>query len=61
MTEKKRGRPATGQTPMHGVRVPDSRWNAAKDKAEREGTTITEVINGALERYIRRGRTGGDA
>lgn len=46
---------------MHGVRVPDSRWNAAKDKAEREGTTITEVINGALERYIRRGRTGGDA
>ncbi|HEY3683549.1 MAG TPA: hypothetical protein VGL93_10940 [Streptosporangiaceae bacterium] len=58
MTEKpKRGRPKTGETPIHCTRVPDARWNAAKEKAEREGKTISDVVNDALEKYVRRGRT----
>jgi hypothetical protein len=54
VTEKKRGRPATGKTPMHGARVPDARWQAAKAKAEKEGRTIAEVINDCLEKYIQK-------
>lgn len=54
MTEKKRGRPKTGETPIRGVRVPDGVWNDAKAKAAADGTTITEVINGCLRRYLRK-------
>jgi predicted DNA-binding protein len=52
MAEK--GRPRTGQTPNHTVRVPDERWQAAKAKAEREGRTLASVINDCLERYLRK-------
>jgi antitoxin component of RelBE/YafQ-DinJ toxin-antitoxin module len=52
VTEKKRGRPATGETPIRGVRVPDGLWNAAKDKAEEEGTTVSDVVNTCLTKYV---------
>jgi hypothetical protein len=41
----KRGRPATGKTPKHGVRMPDPRWQRLGDAAEAAGTDRTEVIN----------------
>jgi predicted HicB family RNase H-like nuclease len=56
MTEKKRGRPATGKTPMHGVRVPDERWQAAKEKAAEEDVSLTDVVNDCLENFIKKGR-----
>lgn len=54
MTEKKRGRPPTGETPIRGVRVPDRLWNAAKEKADEEGTTVSDVVNDCLRRYVAR-------
>lgn len=56
MTEKKRGRPATGKTPMHGVRVPDERWKAAKAKAEEEDVSLADVVNDCLEKFIKKGK-----
>lgn len=38
-------------TPIRSVRVPESIWRAAKDRAEREGTTVSAVIVRLLERY----------
>lgn len=40
-------------TPTHSVRVPDEIWDAAVAKAAAEGTTVTEVILAALERFLR--------
>jgi predicted HicB family RNase H-like nuclease len=55
MAEKKgRGRPATGQTPNRTVRVPDQVWNEAKEKAEAEGTSVSDVVNDCLRRYLRK-------
>lgn len=45
-------RPATGQTPLRTIRVPQHIWQAAKDKAAREGRTLTGVIVAYLRRYI---------
>jgi predicted DNA-binding protein len=39
-------------TPVRGIRVPAERWEAAKAKADREGRTISAVINDFLERYV---------
>lgn len=44
-------RPKTGETPSRNIRVPDGVWKAAKDKAEAEGRTITDVVVTALHRY----------
>lgn len=41
------------KTPPRSVRIPDAIWNAARERAEREGTTITAVILRALARYAR--------
>lgn len=38
-------------TPLRNVRVPDARWDAAMARAKRRGTTLTYVINAALEAY----------
>ena len=57
MTEKKRGRPKTGETKIRGVRVPDAVWNEAKEKAEREGKTVSDVVNDCLRRYLTRKRS----
>jgi predicted HicB family RNase H-like nuclease len=34
------------------VRVDDALWDAAKDKADSEGVSLSEVIREALKRYI---------
>lgn len=47
-------RPATGKTPVRNLRVPDSIWKPALEKAEAEGRTLTEVITTYLRRYISR-------
>ena len=36
------------------VRVEDELWDAAKDKADERGETLSEVIRAALERYVKR-------
>lgn len=43
-----------GHTPRRTIRVPDELWEAAKEKADSQGRTISEVIVRALERYVRR-------
>ena len=45
-------RPATGKTPVRSLRVPDGVWDAAKERAQAEGRTITDVIVAALHRYV---------
>jgi hypothetical protein len=40
-------------TPRRSIRVPEERWLAAKRVAKDRGETLTEVINRALERYVR--------
>jgi hypothetical protein len=45
-------RPKTGETKGRHVRIPDWLWNAAREKAAAENTTITEVIVRALMRYV---------
>jgi predicted DNA-binding protein len=54
VTEKKRGRPATGQTPVRTVRMPDGRWNAVLDIAKRDGKTASDVVNEAVEEHIKK-------
>jgi predicted DNA-binding protein len=54
MTEKKRGRPATGQTPVRAVRMPDGRWDAVKDIAKRDNKTASDVVNEAVEEHIQK-------
>lgn len=44
-------RPATGQTPVRNLRVPDEIWKPALANAQAEGKTITEVITSCLKRY----------
>jgi NRPS condensation-like uncharacterized protein len=42
------------QIPPRSVRIPAPIWNAAKARAEREGTTVTAVILRALTRYAKK-------
>ncbi|MBB4931865.1 molybdopterin converting factor small subunit [Lipingzhangella halophila] len=44
-------RPATGQTPVHSVRVPAHIWDRAKERAEAEGKSVSEVVTALLQRY----------
>jgi hypothetical protein len=41
-------------TPLRAIRVQDEVWAAAKEKAERDGTTVTAVVLAALQRYVKR-------
>lgn len=54
MTEKKPGRPATGQTRVHSVRIADGRWKAVEDIAARDNKTASDVVNEAVEEHIQR-------
>lgn len=45
--------PNQPSTPNRTVRISDDLWEAALRKAEEEGTTVTEVIRNALERFLR--------
>lgn len=41
-------------TPLRNVRVADDLWQAAMTKAAERGETLSDVIRGALERYVAR-------
>ena len=40
-------------TPTRSIRIPDEIWESAVAKAHAEGTTVTEVVIKALERFLR--------
>ena len=39
---------------VRGIRIPDGRWEAVKDKAKREGKSANEVVNDAIEKDLKR-------
>lgn len=39
-------------TPLRNVRVPDEVWDAARARAESEGTTVSAVVLAALREYV---------
>lgn len=47
------GRPSTGKTPGHTVRI-GCEWEEAQEVANARGETMTEVIRRALAAYVRR-------
>lgn len=46
--------PNQPKTPLHSFRVDHELWNAARDKAQAEGTSIGQVLRDALSRYLKR-------
>ena len=42
------------RTPIRSVRVPEELWQAAQAVAARQDRTLTDVINDALRRYVKR-------
>ena len=44
----------SNQTPIRTVRVPSKLWKAAQTKAKKDNTTVSEVINKALESYTQK-------
>lgn len=44
--------PSKGTT-IRSVRVSDDLWQAARDKAEAEKTSVSEVLVAALVRYVK--------
>ena len=42
------------ETPARNLRIPDDLWQAAKERAAEEHTTVTAVVIAALRRYIRK-------
>lgn len=40
-------------TMPRSLRIPEPLWRQAVDKAKAEGTTVTQVVVKALERYVR--------
>jgi len=45
--------PNQPKTPLRSVRVEDTLWQSVRDKAAGAGTTVSDVIRAALERYVR--------
>jgi predicted HicB family RNase H-like nuclease len=45
--------PGKGTT-IRSVRVPDEVWEAAKARAESEGSSVSAVVQAALRRYVTR-------
>lgn len=41
-------------SPIRHVRVPDELWVAAREKAEREGTSVSAVLVGCLRGWLGR-------
>ena len=44
--------PNQPKTPLRSFRVPDDLWMPARDKAHREGITITDVLQRALREHL---------
>lgn len=40
------------KTPHRTIRVPDDVWNPAREKAETEGTNLSELIREWLTNYV---------
>ena len=43
-----------GETTPRAIRIPDDLWQAALEKAEANGDTVSDVVRRALERYVKR-------
>ena len=41
---------------LRAIRVPDKTWQAAQERAQAEGTTVSAVIREALEQYGSEGK-----
>jgi hypothetical protein len=48
------GKDGSGNTPQRTIRVPDPEWDAAKEAADANGDTLSDVIRTALRRYVAR-------
>lgn len=44
----------SSNTPQRTIRVPDPEWDAAKEAADANGETLSDVIRTALRRYVAR-------
>jgi len=45
--------PNQPKTPQRTIRIPDDPWLPAKEKAIREGTTVSEVVREKLVEYVK--------
>lgn len=45
--------PNKPKTPQRSVRVPDDVWLAAKERADEENRTLSDVIRVCLDRYAK--------
>lgn len=56
--------PNQPRTPVRGLRVEESLWRAAQEKAKAEGRTLTDVLVSYLKRYVstppRKKASGGE-
>ena len=43
--------------PLRTVRISHEIWQAAQERAESEGTTVSAVIRAALQVYVKGGKT----
>jgi hypothetical protein len=55
-TPRRRGRPATGTTPLRNFRIKDAVYGPAKEIAQARGESLTDVVESALSRYVARHR-----
>lgn len=54
MTDKRKpGRPATGETPRHSMKMPDDRWDALGESAAKAGSDRSKVLNDLAAWYVR--------
>lgn len=54
MTDKRKpGRPATGETTRHSVKMPDERWDKLGDKAKVADSDRSKVLNELAAWYVR--------
>lgn len=44
--------PNQPKTPLRSVRIPDEEWDPAKERAQENGETMTDVIRRSLREYI---------
>lgn len=48
--------PNAPSTPSRTFRIPDELYQAAKECAELDGETLSDVVRASLERYVKRAR-----
>ena len=44
--------PNAPRTPHRTIRINNELWDAAKEKAARQGISVTDVLREALEKYV---------